>query len=630
MQRTLMRPYHWLLIIAAAALVIGAALTAEHHLKGVVVRAIAAHTGRQVRIDGPLRVQLLSPHPHLTAQKVSISNPAWMPAGVMAQIGTVTIALQWQFSLPPFGVRRLELRDASLHLAREASGRANWHLQEGGAGRGPPLIGSLSMPAARVELHDERRHLEFEGRVTAGDIDDGAAAPPLRVAGAGVLNGRAASFAVSGEPLSQARRDQAYHFSLIARSGGDRLEVRGFLEHALDFRETQATFTVSGPDLKDVYYLAGLRLPETGPYHISGRLQRRDRRFELRDLSVTSGQSDLNGMLTEDSSGDRPVVEGTLTARMLRTADLVGRTADQVPAQTPATALRVPDTPLRLSGVQHADWNVKLRVLRLELGPEALQDLTSQLVIHRGVLTIENFKASVAEGTVMGNARLDAARSPARAELNLNAVGIRLEQLLQHDDRPPSISGELSARVEISGAGKSIHEMLVSSNGTASAVVPAGTMRAATAQAASLDLAGAIALAAKSDRETPVRCGIASFEAHDGLLTARSLVVDTDKALITGSGEIHLDTGTLDLSLRGRPKHPSLTLHSAVSIQGPITHPQIHLDTGKLLAQGAAAAALGAVLTPVAAVLAFVNPGSAHNADCAALTAQAKASESAR
>jgi AsmA family protein len=47
------------------------------------------------------------------------------------------------------------------------------------------------------------------------------------------------------------------------------------------------------------------------------------------------------------------------------------------------------------------------------------------------------------------------------------------------------------------------------------------------------------------------------------------------------------------------------------------------IDAGKLAEQGAVATALGALLTPLAAVIAFVDPGLAKNKDCAASVAQA-------
>jgi hypothetical protein len=49
------------------------------------------------------------------------------------------------------------------------------------------------------------------------------------------------------------------------------------------------------------------------------------------------------------------------------------------------------------------------------------------------------------------------------------------------------------------------------------------------------------------------------------------------------------------------------------------------VDAGKLAEQGAVAVALGTLLTPLASILAFVDPGLAKNKDCAASIAEAGA-----
>jgi len=60
-----------------------------------------------------------------------------------------------------------------------------------------------------------------------------------------------------------------------------------------------------------------------------------------------------------------------------------------------------------------------------------------------------------------------------------------------------------------------------------------------------------------------------------------------------------------------------------VLVRGTLTHPSIAVQASHSVAQTAAAVALGVVLTPLAAVLAFVDPGLAKDADCPALLAAA-------
>jgi uncharacterized protein involved in outer membrane biogenesis len=188
------------------------------------------------------------------------------------------------------------------------------------------------------------------------------------------------------------------------------------------------------------------------------------------------------------------------------------------------------------------------------------------------------------------------------------------------------LEGPLRARLMLTGHGRSLHGFAASVNGRATAVLPHGAIRASLAELTGIDLRGLGLLLTKSEEKTAVRCGVASFQAHDGILSVQSLVLDTDTVLISGHGTINLDTERLDLALHGRPKRPRLVrLRAPVSIRGTLKHPSIGIEAGASVAQAGAAVALGVVLTPLAAVLAFVDPGLAKDADCAALITQAKA-----
>jgi hypothetical protein len=608
-----------LLAVFATALAI-----ASHHLEGALLGALTARTGREIRVEGSFAAQLLSLHPQLTATEVSIGNPPWMPPGTMAHIGRLSLDLDWQLAVLPVRIRRLEMEHAVLHLLRDASGRSNWHLQETGAGKGPPLIASLSVPEAHLELHDERRHLEFSGTVSAGDAGAGATSP-LRIEGAGQLNGRAATFSIEGEALAQARRDQPYHFTLQEHSGATHLSGSGFLPQPFDFRYLQGTFTAAGPDMKDLYFLVGLSMPDTGPFHFSGRLTRQGKRFVYSDLAASSGKSDLGGTLTVDSSGGRSRIEADLSSGWLRLADIGARAAGREPEPPSTPGLRVPDTPLRLTGLHRSDWHVRFRARTLELGGQTLERASALVSVDRGVLSVERFNASLAQGTLSGSARLDARGDVPRGEMELLVTQVELDQLKSASGHEPPLGGALSGRVHLSGAGKSLHELAATANGTLTAVVPHGVMRASIAQLSSLDFTRALGVALKHAAQTEIRCGVASLEARDGVASVQSFVLDTHDSLLTASGSVYMESETLDLTLRGRPKKPALVLRSAVSVKGTLMHPEMRLVGRDLLVQVGTALALAAVLTPVGAVLAFVSPGLTHNADCASLLAQAKA-----
>jgi uncharacterized protein involved in outer membrane biogenesis len=179
----------------------------------------------------------------------------------------------------------------------------------------------------------------------------------------------------------------------------------------------------------------------------------------------------------------------------------------------------------------------------------------------------------------------------------------------------------------LKGHGNSIHELASNANGTVTAVLPHGALRSSLAELAGLDLRGLGLMAAGSKADTGIRCGVAGFDVKQGTLTAQRLLVDTDPVLITGEGTVDLDSEALDLQFQGRPKHPRLRVRAPLLVRGTFGHPTFSIEAKKSVAQAGGAIALGVLLTPVAAMLAFVDPGLAKDTDCGALLAEAQTGE---
>jgi uncharacterized protein involved in outer membrane biogenesis len=117
---------------------------------------------------------------------------------------------------------------------------------------------------------------------------------------------------------------------------------------------------------------------------------------------------------------------------------------------------------------------------------------------------------------------------------------------------------------------------------------------------------------------------VAKFQVEQGQLDAKTMVLDTTNILITGRGGINLATERLDLSLHGDPKKVRLVrLRSPIRVGGSLSKPQVGIKPDKALLQAGTGTVLGTLLTPIAAILAFVDPGLAKDADCSALVAQA-------
>jgi len=616
------------LFVLIAGLIGAIALVDANHFRGPLERFVSAHTGREIRIAGSLEAHLLSFTPRVIVDRVAIGNPPWMPPGPTAEIGRLSLS----FELLPlfshvFVIDRLETEATTLHLARAADGRANWqaHDPAKGPGTGPPLIHSLSMRQIHVELDDARRHLKFNGTISAQDVAGVAAQPPLRIEGAGDLNGHATDFVIDADPLATVKRGRAYHFSFAERSSGSHLTGRGSVPRPFDFYALDSLFQAQGEDLQDLYFLTGVALPNTGAYRLSGRFTREGVHSKFSDLLATFGRSDVQGTLAIDISGGRPKLDIDLHSQFLRVADLGPQAAGRAePAAGKPTLL--PDTTLPLTGIRGNDALVNFHASALEVGPVTLHAVAAQATIDDGVLALTSLSATFPDGRINGRIKFDARRAVPKADLDLRISDLRLSQFDRKGNGEPPFEGMLRARLTVAAHGSSIHELAASANGKVSAVLLHGAIRASFAELTGIDISRALGLMLSKDQhETPVRCGVASFQIHDGTMTEQSLLVDTDAVLISGTGTVDLDSEALDLAIRGQPKSWRLVrLRSPVLLRGTLAHPSIGIEARNSALQAGEAVALGVLLTPLAAVLAFVDPGLAKDADCAALMSAAK------
>ncbi len=614
--------------VAALILFVIACLVDANFLRGVLTRYASSRTGRSIRIDGNLTAHLISLEPRLSAERVSIGNPPWMPPGPTAEIGRLSFSIELVSVLSgSLVLNRLDLAETALHLVRTVDGRANWQAHAPGAapGHGPPLMRALSVPNAHVELHDDRRHLDFEGTVSAGDTQGNQDSLPFKIKGEGQLNGKPMTFAIASDPLLTVRRKQPYHFEFSEESTGSRLTGRGLLLQPLDIRYLDTTFDAQGADLKDLYFLIGITFPDTGPYRFSGKLERRGMQFKYSDLLAASGQSDLHGTLLVDSSSGRANFDAQLYSQRMRMSDLGAKAAGREESRS-AEGFLLPDKPLRLVGIRRSDGTVTFTAREFAAGRILLHSLNAKLSTGNGVLDVHSLTANLPDGKLTGHLKLDASFELPKAELDLRVTDLQLSQFSHKGAASAPIDGLLQARVVLNARGRSLHELAETSNGTVTAVLPHGTVRATFAELTGIDVTRALGLALRTDKgEVPVRCGVASFHVHDGAVTSQELLVDTEPVRISGNGEVHMDSETLDFTVTGQPKKPRLVrVQAPVLIRGTLEHPKIGIEAGKSLIQAGAAVALGVLASPFAAILAFVDPGLAKDADCATLIGEAK------
>jgi len=626
-----------------AAILLFLLLADWNMLRGPISRYASERLHREVVIAGDLDVHPWSWSPSATVNGLRIGNPAWAGPGPMTQIDRLTV----QIRLLPLLRGRVDLMQVradrpDVRLKRDAQGRASWDFSDGTKKEEPlrlPPIRRFIISDGKLRLEDQRRGLTFNGTVSASETL-GAANRGFQLAGDGALNRAPFRLRVTGGPLLNIDRARPYPFDADIRAGATHVIARGDVPRPFDLGDLRMNVTATGQDLEDLYDLTGVTLPNTPPYRLQARFVRDDLVYRFEGLKGRVGDSDLAGKLQVDASGERPKLDAQLTSRSLDFDDLAavfgaapkvgpGETASPqqaaVAREMIAEQRLFPDATLKVDRLRAMDADVTYRASAIRDAPIPLRSGSVKLNLDRGLLTAHDLAVELPRGRIAGVVRLNARGAAPVTDLDLRLSGARLEQLVPAMDGGTPLAGALVARVKLRGTGDSVHRAASTANGQAVVVVPGGEIRRAFAELLGVNVVKGLGLLLSKDQEkTEIRCAVADFRAVNGVLTADNIVFDTGPVLGTGRATVDLGRERIDLRVKGKPKKAQLIrVIAPVTVKGPLSAPKFGVDTDKALAQGGIAVALGALATPLAAILPFVDPGLAKNAACGALVAEA-------
>ena len=610
-------------------------------LAGIASRALH----RQVQI-GHFRAHLLRRSPTVMVQNLQVANPSWASSDPMARISRLSAAIDL---LPLFRGKLvfslLEIDDARLDLYRDTQGRASWDFNAAAenpksklpakpAGKPPtlPAVRLFTMRGGALKVDDALHKLRFDGSVAANENSAHPELEPLRIRGHGKLNGEPFDLTFQGSALFNLRLDRPYSFSTEVRAGPMVAAAQGEIDRPFDLAHFGVGLNVRGDNLAGLYYLTGLALPFTPPFAFVARMRNDNGQFSVRDIQAHVGHSDVQGELAVDSTGVKPRLTGNLLSHAFDLSDLAPTVGAGVPNKTGAASLQapgtkgaprgaLPDYKFQFDRLRSTDAEVMLRADSIKASKAPIKGLTLNVKVHDGILSLDPLELTLPEGRLSGAVRIDTGEGQGLAALDLRMQDVNLAQFKSAKMPTAPLAGTLVSRVELKGKGNSVHEILGSSDGTITAIIPHGSIRQAFAELTGIDVARGLGLLASgSNKQTTIECGIAAFRVQQGQARAEPLTIATDSVRITGSGGFNFQAETIDLVLRGQPKKPSpFRLRAPIVLGGTFAKPAIGIKPGSLLAQAGLAAALAAVATPAAAVLAFVDPGLAKNANCAAL-----------
>ncbi len=613
--------------------------------KPVLEAQLSHGTGQDIKIDGDLHADL----GRVTTFDVGgivVSNPNWKGPDAdkqLASIENVKIQidmmqlLKGHLSFPEIIVTKPDLT-----LRRVAVGEANWtppdNPDKPTKRSSLPEIGLLEIQDGVIDYKDAVKGMALKGNVSTieGNGGDGHATGKtgFTLTGKGTLQNGALTIKASGGPLLDlTSTTKPYPLNVDVTLLHTRVHLDGAVTDPTSLSGIDAMLELQGPSAGELFPLLNIPAPETPPYHIKGHLFHKEGAWEYEKFAGTVGGSDLGGSL-EVQTGDKLFITGQLISNKLDFKDigpLIGippAAATQPGAQSEeqkkakaaydADPRILPDAKLSLGKVRSVDADVDWKVASVLAPGLPLDKVDLHVKLNHGVLELDPLNMGVAGGQIKSHITIDAQRDDVTTDYDIRFSDFHVSEFLDKAGFGDKGQGTLGGRIQLKAPGNSVRESLGNANGTVGLVMSKGQVSDLAVAAIGLDIGEALRIEVTQDKLIPIRCIATSFDVTQGLMKPSVFVIDTDSTLVTGQGDIDLKNERLGLKLTAEQKSPALlAAPTPIHIDGTFKHPEFGLDTTVLVERGAAAVALGVLLTPVGSLLAFIDPGLAEDSDCA-------------
>ena len=637
-------------------------------LRVPINRYVTDQLGRRFEITRHLSVNI-GRTVTVRADGVEFSNPEWAKEPYLVK----ATAAEFDIRLLPLllgrvDIPRIALTEPQIGLQIEPDGRRTWALaRDTSDTSSTPNIGSLIIDKGIVKYFASTQgadvvvqfSLAAEGPVPppssgAPSAASGSSSLPLSYKASGkwrnetfVASGRAGGVLKLSKDMTE-----AFPLEVNGAIGKTTLHAKGTIENLQEFSGLDATFDLQGRNLDELYKLAGVVLPSTPPYKLRGRLDKHDKVWSASRIQGILGNSDISGDLRFDTSASVPMLTGKVQSKLLDFADLrpvIGLPVNGSSTSATVTRARMVKDPARVVAEKNVEASaVKPSVIKITNARRVLPKTTLDLVklksmnanvtysaidirhveelpldkgsvhvkLDNGVLQLDPVVLGVAGGSLAGKITIDVNVQPASFDTQLAVRGVQLNQLFPTIKTTKTAFGKVSGQVNLKGRGNSAAQMLATSSGDVAVLMGKGEISNILLEFMGLDGGEVIKFLLRGDRNVKLLCAAAAFEVKQGLMSSKTILLDTTDTVINGGGQISLADETMDITLYPQPKdHSILSFRSPLKIGGTFASPAAGPDKVALGARAGAVVAL-ALINPLLALAATFETGPGRDADC--------------
>lgn len=578
--------------------------------KARIIALVKTETGRDLRIDGPVRFSLL-PSIALEANDVSLSNPPGAAAANMLQLKTLDVELKLLPLLHgAVEIAEFKLVDPAIALEVDKQGKPSWAFTPPAATPAPAApnaaptapaaaggtegfseisLGDVSIVNGQASYVDQR---SGEKRLVS-DINMTLSLPsvdqPFTAKGSANWNGETATLTLQADKPATLQRGGSSPVAITFAAAPINFAFKGSATGAT-LSALTGGIDLSIPSVRGLAKWLGVAFDAPGsgfgPMTLSGQIAKTGSKIAFTNAVISLDAIKATGALTVDSSGVRPDLSGRLDVDKLDVnpyltpqsgSNSAGNSSGGSAVRsggggaptgsTPtATASGWSDAPIDFSPLKLADADFELSAnsiayRKIEIGRSVLA-----LHLKGGKFEADLSQMALYQGKGQGTVTADGSGQTPTIAANFALSGVAIQPLLRDAAGFDRLVGTGSVGFDIAGHGQSQRAIIGSLGGKGSLDLANGKIEGVNLIAFMKNTTSALTGAQGGNNATDFGSLTGTYTITDGILKNSDLKLTSPEVPMTGAGTV--DLPLRQLNYRVTPSVAGL-LAVPVDITGP-------------------------------------------------------------
>ncbi len=403
----------------------------------------------------------------------------------------------------------------------------------------------------------------------------------------GMIDQTPIDIAIHGmELINYVDKPRQLPISIKVEAAGTTLDFNGKVALPVGNKDISLGMIIRGEKLSSLDRLLGLDLPPLGPYSVEARFAMQEQGYDLSDLKIRIGTSNLTGSMRLDMAGDKPTADIRLVSSLLQIDDFdmegwspEGKASaeeekdvaskDDAPERQESKRREKSASLLSQEAMSRADVQLLVRLDKVMSGKDTLGSGRLEVSLEDGRFSLDPLELELADGTAHTVFSYYPTSSEAEIHLVSTIKNLDVGILARRVDPASKMGGRFTMDILLDATAPRLDQLMANGRGHFDLAFVPENFDAGLVDMWAVNLLSSLAAETDGEPNSVINCLVASFAMEDGVMQERTIFIDTTNMSIEGEATLDFKNRTIAMQASPKAKKPEFfSLATPVKVKG--------------------------------------------------------------